>query len=44
MQTSCNAQSDDVKDFKENRNENVKPVKMWSAFSRAWAEGLQEVV
>lgn len=44
MQTSCNAQSDDVKDFKENRNANVKPVKMWSAFSRAWAEGLQEVV
>lgn len=42
MQTHCNAQSDDVKDFKENRNENVKPVKLWSAFTRTWAEGTPE--
>lgn len=33
-----------LKDFKENRNENVKPVKLWSAFTRTWAEGLREVV
>ena len=39
MQTSCNAQSDDVRDFKENRNENVKLVKLWSAFTGTWAGG-----
>lgn len=39
MQTSCNAQSDDVEGFKENRNENVKPVKAVECFHQNVGRG-----